>query len=73
MRDPENAPDELLEIVAPNRYIHRKLADPNSEYLVIAQRSLDRVKKLCEDHGIYDELKALDIEVVPYNIDTSEE
>lgn len=68
-RNPEDASDELLEIVAPNRYIHRKLADPDGNYLILANKDLERVAALCKKHGIYDELKALEIDGVPYDMD----
>lgn len=68
-RNPESASDELLEVVAPNRYIQRKLADPDGRYLILASRDLERVSALCKEHGIYAELKALDIEAVPYELD----
>lgn len=69
MRDPENAPDELLEVVAPNRYIQRRLADPDGKYVIMAERDLRRIRDLSRELGMYDKFKALDIEVVPYEMD----
>lgn len=73
LRDPDNASDEALRVACPNRYIHRRLADPDSNYVVMAQRDLDRIGALAKKHGIYKKFKALDIEVVPYDIDTTGE
>ena len=68
-RDPDNASDEALMAACHNRYIHRKLADPEGNYLVIADEALKRVSALCKKHGIYEELKALEIDAVPYDMD----
>lgn len=69
MRNPEGASDDVLQVVAPNRYIHRKLADPDGEYVIMASRDLGRIKALAQELGIYEKFKALGIEVVPYELD----
>jgi len=56
----------------PNRYIHETLADPDAKYVVMAERDLQRMRDLAKKLGISEEFKALDIEVVPYLIDTEE-
>jgi len=63
---------KLLRALEPNRYIHETLADPDAKYVVMAERDLQRMRDLVKKLGISEEFKALDIEVVPYLIDTEE-
>jgi hypothetical protein len=42
------------------------LADPNSEYVVLAKRDLDRIQKLAKKHKLTKELVGLEIEIVPF-------
>ena len=63
---------ELRAALEPNRYIHETLADPDAKYVVMAERDLQRMRDLAKKLGISEEFKALDIEVIPYEINTEE-